>query len=74
VPRHELHLALTIATLGFWGPCWFITWLAARWEPWRCTDCRRPQENPFPKEEAVTETSEEAAVGAGFGLVHEPVD
>jgi len=43
VPRHELHLVLTIGTLGLWGLCWIITLFAARWEQWRCTDCRLPQ-------------------------------
>jgi len=53
VPRHELHLVLTIGTLGLWAPCWLITLFAARWEPWRCTDCRRPQAEGLEEEETV---------------------
>jgi len=71
VPRHELHLALTVLTLGVWGVCWIITIIAARWEPWRCRECRLPQ-----AEEAMR--PEPAPVGAimspAFGLVHEQVD
>jgi hypothetical protein len=74
VPRHEVHLALTICTLGLWGPCWLITKIAARWEPWRCTRCRRLQICPPPPEDALVPDPAATAVGAGFGLVHEPVD
>ena len=43
VPLHQVHLLLTVFTLGFWGPCWIITLIAAAWEPWRCRECKRPQ-------------------------------
>ena len=53
VPRHEFHLVLTIGTLGLWGLCWIITLIGAHWEPWRCTDCRRPQDEEVEEEEMV---------------------
>jgi hypothetical protein len=74
VPRHELHLALTVATMGLWGFCWIITVVAARWEPWRCTDCRRPQDSVPKKEEAPDPASTEAAMATSFALVHEHLD
>ncbi|MEP6668528.1 MAG: hypothetical protein ABJF10_05210 [Chthoniobacter sp.] len=74
VPRHELHLALTIATVGFWGFCWIITVIAARWEPWRCTDCRRPQAGDPARDEAPEQSATEAGIGSNFGLVHEHSD
>ncbi|MDR3405994.1 MAG: hypothetical protein P4L99_26145 [Chthoniobacter sp.] len=73
VPRHELHLALSVATMGLWGFCWIITMIAARWEPWRCTDCRRPQEGT-PEKGAPDQAATEAAMGSSFALVHEHLD
>ena len=74
VPRHEVHLVLTIVTLGFWGFCWIITIIAARWEPWRCRGCRRPQEEESPAEGASDTASTETAVGSAFGLVHKHLE
>lgn len=74
VPRHDLHLLLTIATMGFWGVCWVITVVAARWEPWRCRICRRPQGDGRQTAPAPDTAPTEVAVGSGFGLVHEHVD
>jgi len=74
VPRHEVHLALTIVTMGFWGMCWIITAVAARWEPWRCRICRQPQEDGRLSRTAPDMASTETAVGSSFGLVHEHVD
>jgi hypothetical protein len=70
VPRHEVHLVLTILTMGFWGFCWIITIIAARWEPWRCRGCDRPQEEPRP-EATRGHASAETAMGSAFGLVRE---
>jgi len=55
-PRHDLHLLLTLLTLGFWAPCWIITHIAAAWEPWRCRECKRPQP-PEPREPETLESS-----------------
>ncbi len=74
VPRHELHLALTIATMGFWGFCWIITVIAARWEPWRCTECRRPQAGDPECEEAPAPAATAAAMESTYGLVHDHSD
>jgi hypothetical protein len=62
-----VHLVLTVLTLGLWGPCWIITAVAARFEPWRCRECRRPQ----PEEKASLEmTAAGAMVGSSFALTH----
>jgi hypothetical protein len=74
VPRHEVHLALTIVTLGFWGMCWIITIIAARWEPWRCRRCRQPQEEQSPGEGASDPASTVTAVGSAFGLIHKHLE
>src|SRR5258708_32820509 len=74
VPRHEIHLALTIGTLGLWGGCWIITLVAAHLEPWRCQECRKPQRKEIGGEEVAGQSSTEAAVGSGFALRHEHVD
>jgi len=74
VPRHEVHLLLTIATLGFWSLCWIITTIAARWEPWRCRNCHRPQEDDAPAHPSPDTASTEEAVGSRFGLVPEHLD
>jgi hypothetical protein len=62
---------LAIGTLGFWVPCWIITLIAARWEPWRCTDCGRPQVAETPEAHVPELASTEAVGSPGFGLVHE---
>jgi hypothetical protein len=74
VPRHEVHLALTIVTMGFWGFCWIITIIAARWKPWRCHCCRRPQEEERGAKRVSDTASTETAVGSAFGLMHEHVE
>jgi hypothetical protein len=58
VPRHELHLVLTLGTLGLWGLCWMITFIAARWEPWRCIDCRRAQSEEIKPERSAPPRSD----------------
>jgi hypothetical protein len=67
VPRHQLHLALTVLTLGVWGICWIITIIAARFEPWRCHECLRPQ----PDEPAPLKPLRADEAGATFNLIHE---
>lgn len=74
VPRHEVHLVLTIVTLGFWGLCWVITAIAARWEAWRCRECHRPQEDDPRTAPTRVTVSSETAVVSGFGLVHKHLD
>ena len=71
VPRHEMHLGLTVLTLGVWGVCWIITLIAARWEPWRCRRCHRVQPEEPKAAEAI---SDGAMLGGAFGLAHEQAD
>lgn len=70
-PRHSVHLILTIATFGLWGICWVITIIAARWEPWRCRECRRPQLD-VPARRPLTTAVD--VVGSHLDLVHQHFD
>ena len=74
VPRHELHLVLTVCTLGFWGLCWIITAVAARWEPWRCRECRQPQGDELRDDSVGEAVSNEADLGASFAMIQEHLD
>jgi hypothetical protein len=62
---------LTIATLGLWGFCWAITIIAARWEPWRCRECRKPQAD-VPVRRPITTAAD--VVGSHLDLVHQHID
>jgi len=71
VPRHEVHLVLTVLTLGLWGICWIITLIAARSEPWRCRECRRPQPDEPDRREMPAAAG---MLASHFNLVHEQPD
>jgi len=38
-PSHVLHLLLTLVTVGFWLPVWFLCCIANGLTPYRCTVC-----------------------------------
>ncbi len=73
VPRHELHLTLTILTLGLWGLCWIITCVAAPWERWHCRECGKAQdenEDQNPPDLGPAEP----VMASPFGLRHHEAD
>lgn len=39
--NHILHLILSIVTVGFWLPIWFLLTVLS-FGGWRCTRCGRP--------------------------------
>ena len=73
-PRHDLHLCITIATLGLWGPCWLITTIAAGWEPWRCRECKQPQPDDPGEVELLEPASPGTVMRSAFTLAPKGAD
>ncbi len=44
-PRHSLHFALSIGTLGLWLPVWGLLIILQRFHAWDCTVCGIHQRN-----------------------------
>jgi len=40
VVRHDIHLLLTVLSLGLWGFCWLLISIKSFATPWRCRKCR----------------------------------
>ena len=38
-PNHILHLLITVFTLGFWLPVWFLVIVVGVMTRWRCQEC-----------------------------------